>query len=73
MIGAALLHLIEGIPEHLIVGLFPVEQKIDDLPYFFILNLSVQIFIYHLCSLFRSDITEQVRTEVPGDRDVVQE
>ena len=71
LVGAALLHLVEGIPEHLVVGFLPVEQKIDGFPHFFIPDLPVQVFIHDLCPLFRRNVAEQVCTKVSGNRDIV--
>ena len=44
--------------QHLIVGLLPVQQEVDGLPYLLAVDLAVQIFGYHLRPLLRCDIAE---------------
>ena len=41
-IGAGVLHFVERVPEHLVVGLLPVEKKIDGCPYLLVIDLAVQ-------------------------------
>ena len=70
-VRAGLLYLIEGIAEHLIVGFFTVEEKINGLSDLFVLNLAVEILINHLGSLLERDIGEQVCAQVARDGDVI--
>ena len=46
LIGAGILHLIKGIPEHLIVGFLPVQQEVDGFPDFLIIDLTVKILFF---------------------------
>ena len=55
-VRAGILHLIEGFPEHSIVGLLTIEEKIDGLLYFFIIDLTIQVFVDDLGPLFRRNI-----------------
>lgn len=63
-VGATVLHLVEGIPEHLVVSLLPVEQEVDGFTDLLVVDLAVQVFIDHLGPLLRSDVAEQVRTQI---------
>ena len=56
-----ILYLIEGLPEHGIMGLLPVQQEIDGLPHAFIVDLPVQVLVDHLGALLGGDIGEDVR------------
>ena len=64
-VGPAVLDLVEGVPEHLVVGLLPVEEEVDGLPHPLVLDLPVQVLIDHLGPLFGGDIAEKVRAQVP--------
>jgi len=61
-VGTGLLYLVESIPEHLIMRFFTVEQEVDGFSHLLILNLAIEIFVHHLCSLFGCDIGKQVGT-----------
>ena len=65
LIGTGILNLVKGIPEHLVVGLLPVQQEVDGFPYLFIINLAVEIFINHLGPLLRGNVAEKIRTQSP--------
>ena len=41
LIGTGILHLVEGIPEHLVVGLLPVQQEVDGLTHLLVTDLPV--------------------------------
>ena len=41
LVGTGILHRIESIPEHLVVGLLTIEQEINGLPYPLVMNLPV--------------------------------
>ena len=44
-IGAGVLHFVERVPEHLVVGLLPIEEKIDGCPYLLVIDLAVQVLL----------------------------
>ena len=41
-----------------------IEEKINGLSYLFVVDLSVQVFVNHLRTLFGCDITEQVGAQI---------
>ena len=51
-VGAGILHLVEGIPEHLVMSLLTVQQEVNGFPYLLVFNLAVQILVHHLGPLF---------------------
>ena len=71
LVGPAVLDLVEGVPEHLVVGLLPVEEEVDGLPHPLVLDLPVQVLVDHLGPLFGGDVAEKVRAQVPGHRHIV--
>ena len=70
-VGAGVLHLVEGVAEHLVVGFLAVEQEVDRFAHLFVFDLAVEVFIDDLRALFGSDIREQVGAKIAGDRNVV--
>ena len=55
-VRARLLHLVEGIAEHLIMGFLAVEKKINGFSHLFILYLAIEILVNHLGSLLGRNI-----------------
>lgn len=70
-VGTGILHLIEGVAEHLIMRLLAIEEEIDSLAHLFVLNLPVKIPTDHLGTLFGRNIGEQICAKTPCHGDII--
>jgi len=48
------------------VCLFPVQQKVNGFPYALVIDLTIQILINHLRTLFGCDIRQNIRSGIAG-------
>ena len=53
------------------MSLLPVEQEVDGFTDLLVVDLAVQVFIDHLGPLLRSDVAEQVRTQIAGHGHII--
>lgn len=70
-VGAGILDFLEEFPEHRVVGLLAIEEKIDHLADVPVGDLPVEVLVNHFGALLRRDVGEQVGHEIAGGVDVL--
>ena len=66
-----MLDLVKGLPEHGVMRLLSVEQEVDGLLDFFIIDLTVKVFINHLGPLLRGDVGQEVGAQIAGHGHII--
>lgn len=70
LLAAGVLNAVEGLAEHGVVGLLPVEEEVDGVPHPLVVDLAVEVLVDHLGPLLGGDVREDVGCQVAGLVDV---